>query len=155
MPAAIALFFLVDRPLRALAAVFGALALAHPTYALFLLIPLAAFALLRAREWRTYAPLLAAALVPTALVLLWLRPIVDETISHDPGPGERLRGLQQYGDQLVVARRRTTSASRPRCFGRSGAVAVAALAPAAARGARAAPPLGGVRARRHAGDARC
>ena len=56
-------------------------------------------------EWRTSAPLLAAALVPTALVLLWLKPIVDETVSHDPGPGERLRGLAHYGDQLVVRER--------------------------------------------------
>ena len=124
VPAAIALFFW-SRP-AALAAVFGALALAHPTYALFLLVPLAAFALLRAREWRTYAPLLGAALVPTALVLLWLRPIVDETVSHDPGPGERLRGLQHYGDQLVV-RDEHHFRLAAEVFGRSGAVAVASL----------------------------
>jgi hypothetical protein len=124
VPAAIALFFW-SRP-AALAAIFGALALAHPTYALFLLVPLAAFALLRAREWRTYAPLLGAAVVPTALVLLWLRPIVDETVSHDPGPGERLRGLQHYGDQLVV-RDEHHFRLAAEVFGRSGAVAVASL----------------------------
>ena len=124
VPAAIALFFW-SRP-AALAAVFGALALAHPTYALFLLVPLAAFTLLRAREWRTYAPLLGAALVPTALVLLWLRPIVNETVSHDPGPGERLRGLQHYGDQLVV-RDEHHFRLAAEVFGRSGAVAVASL----------------------------
>jgi hypothetical protein len=124
VPAAIALFFW-SRP-AALAACFGALALTHPTYALFLLLPLAAFALLRAREWRTWAPLLAAAFVPTALVLLWLRPIVNETVSHDPEPGERLRGLQHYGDQLVV-RDEHHFRLAPEIFGRSGAVAVASL----------------------------
>jgi len=124
VPAAIALFFW-SRP-AALAACFGGLALTHPTYALFLLVPLAAFALLRAREWRIWAPLLGAALVPTVLVLLWLRPIVDETVSHDPGPGERLRGLQHYGDQLVV-RDEHHFRLAAELFGRSGAVAVASL----------------------------
>ena len=124
VPAAIALFFW-SRP-AALAAVFGAIALAHPTYAVFLLVPLTAFVLLRAREWRTWAPLLAAAVVPTGLVLLWLRPIVDETVSHDPGPGERLRGLQHYGDQLVV-RDEHHFRLAAEVFGRSGAVAVASL----------------------------
>ena len=64
--------------------------------------------------------------VPTGLVLLWLRPIVNETISHNPGPGERLRGLQHYGDQLVVRGERHFRIA-PEVFGRSGAVAVAAL----------------------------
>ena len=35
-------------------------------------------------------------------ILLWLKPIVDETVSHDPGRAERLRALHHYGDQLVV-----------------------------------------------------
>jgi hypothetical protein len=124
VPAAIALFFW-SRP-AALVAVFGALALAHPTYALFLLVPLAAFTLLRAREWRTWGPVLTAGVAPTLLVLLWLRPIVNETVSHDPGPGERLRGLQHYGDQLVV-RDEHHFRLAAEVFGRSGAVAVAAL----------------------------
>src|SRR4029077_12329655 len=52
VPAAFALFFLwiVSRrwqDLGALAAVFGALALVHPTYALFALLPLAGYALVR------------------------------------------------------------------------------------------------------------
>ncbi len=124
VPAAIALFFW-SRP-AALAAAFGALALVHPTYALFVLLPLAAFTLLRAREWRTWTPMLAAGIVPTAFVLLWLRPIVNETVSHNPGPGERLRGLQHYGDQLVV-RDEHHFRLAPEVFGRSGAVAVASL----------------------------
>ena len=74
----------------------------------------ALYALLRVDEWRRSAPLLAAALVPTGLTLLWLKPIVDETISHDPGPAERLRALRHYGDQLVVTTTITTG-SRRRC----------------------------------------
>ena len=123
-PAAIALFF--RRRPGAVAAAFGALALAHPTYALFLLLPLAAYAVVRLDEWRANATMLAAGIVPTALVLLGLKPIVDETISHDPGPGERTRALRQYGDQLVVTNDHHYRLA-PEVFGRSGAVAVAAL----------------------------
>jgi len=117
VPAAVALFF--QRRLVATALVFGALTLTHPTYALFLLIPLLAVALW---EWRG----LVAALVPTALALLWLRPIVDETVSHNPGPAERLRALRHYGDQLVVVNDHHYRLAA-QVFGRSGAVAVAAL----------------------------
>ena len=124
LPAAIALFF-TNRRLAA-AAIFGALALTHPTYALFLLLPLSLYALFRVGEWRRSAPLLAAAIVPTGLVLLWLKPIVDETISHDPGPAERLRALRHYGDQLVVTNDHHYRLA-PEVFGRSGAVAVASL----------------------------
>ncbi len=64
-------------------------------------------------------PLLAAAFVPTGLVLLWLKPIVDETLSHDPGPVERLRALRHYGDQLVVTNEHHYRLA-PEVFGRSG-----------------------------------
>jgi hypothetical protein len=124
VPAAVALFFTRQRP--AAAAVFGALALTHPTYALFLLIPLLAFAVVRATEWRLWSPVVAAAIVPTGLVLVWLKPIVDETVSHNPGPAERLRALHHYGDQLVVTNVHHYRLA-PEVFGRSGAVAVAAL----------------------------
>ncbi len=128
VPAAIALFFTKPgtRSWAALAAVFGALALTHPTYALFLLIPFAGYAAVRAVEWRTWGPALAAALVPTGLVLLWLKPIVDETVSHDPGRAERLRAIQHYGSSLVVSSDRHYRLAAE-IFGRSGAVAVAAL----------------------------
>jgi hypothetical protein len=127
-PAAIALFFAKPggRSWAALAAIFGALALTHPTYALFLLIPFAGYAAVRAVEWRTWAPALAAALVPTGLVLLWLKPIVDETVSHDPGRAERLRAIRHYGSSLVVSSDRHYRLAAE-IFGRSGAVAVAAL----------------------------
>jgi hypothetical protein len=124
VPAAIALFF--SRRWLPTAAIFGALTLTHPTYAVFLLIPLAVFAVLRADEWRTWAPVLAAAVVPLGLALVWLKPIVDETVSHDPGPAERLRALRHYGDQLVVTNEHHYRLA-PDVFGRSGAVAVAAL----------------------------
>ncbi|HST18950.1 MAG TPA: hypothetical protein VLK36_14895 [Gaiellaceae bacterium] len=128
VPAAIALFFAPPGWISrlALAVVFGSLALVHPTYALFLLVPLVGYAVLRPRLWREWGPAFAAALVPVGLALLWLRPIVDETRSHDPSAAERARALQHYGNQLVVS-----SDSHYRLaaevFGRSGAVAVGAL----------------------------
>jgi hypothetical protein len=128
VPAAIALFFARSgwRTRAALAAVFGALVLTHPTYALFLLIPLAGYAAVRAVEWRAWAPALGAAVVPTGLALLWLKPIVDETVSHDPGPGERARAIAHYGSSLVVSDDRHYRLAA-QMFGRSGVVAVAAL----------------------------
>jgi hypothetical protein len=59
-------------------------------------------------------------------VLVWLKPIVDETISYDPSPTELLRALRHYGDQLVVTNDHHYRLA-PQVFGRSGAVAVAAL----------------------------
>jgi hypothetical protein len=121
VPAAIALFFTARTRVgwATLAAMFGAIALSHPTYAVFLLIPL--LALIR-WEWRNW--LVAA--VPTGLVLLWLKPVVDQTISHNPKPGELMRGIIQYQDQLVIHGPRDFRVA-PEVFGRSGAVAVAAL----------------------------
>jgi hypothetical protein len=124
VPAAIALFF--RRQWLATAAVFGALSLTHPTYALFLLIPLGAFVLLRLGEWRSWLPVLAAAAVPLGAAVVWLKPIVDETISHNPGPAERLRAIKHYGNQLVVANEHHYRLA-PQVFGRTGVVAVAAL----------------------------
>ena len=128
VPAAIALFFAARGPRgwAALAAVFGALVLTHPTYAVFLLIPLAGYAAVRAVEWREWAPALAAAVVPTGLALLWLKPIVDETLSHNPGRGEQLRALQHYGSSIVVSNVHHYRLAAE-MFGRSGVVAVAAL----------------------------
>ncbi len=128
VPAVITLFFAAPswRVRAELVAVFGALALVHPTYALFVLVPLAGCALLYPRAWREWAPTFTAAVVPIGLALLWLRPIVDETVSHDPGAGERARALRQYADQLVVTNEHHYRLAAE-VFGRSGAVAVAAL----------------------------
>ena len=117
VPAAIALFFgggLVEPGL-----IFGALTLTHPTYAVFLLIPLLPVA------WRDRREYLAA-VVPTAAALLWLRPIADQAVAHNPGAGERARGLHQYASQLVIENDHHFRLA-PQVFGRSGAVAVAAL----------------------------
>jgi hypothetical protein len=133
VPAAIALFFAKPgwRSWAAVAAVFGTLVLTHPTYALFLLIPLVGYAAVRtvewrASDWRAWSPALAAAIVPTGLALLWLKPIIDETLSHDPGRGERLRAIQHYGSSIVVSSDRHYRLAAE-MFGRSGVVAVAAL----------------------------
>jgi hypothetical protein len=132
VPAAFALFFAFAETgrradLAALAAAFGALTLIHPTYALFALLPLGAYAVLRAPEWRRSAAALAAAIVPAALTVLWLKPIVDETISHNPSESTQLTTLGHYGNELVVksVHHFRLAAEVP---GRTGAVAVAALA---------------------------
>jgi hypothetical protein len=117
VPAAIALFFRRDLP--ATAVIFGALALVHPTYAVFLLIPLVAVA---AWEWRSYV----AAAVPVGAVLLWLRPLVDETNTHTPTAAQRLNDIAQYRDMLVVSNPHHFRLAAE-VFGRSGAVAVGAL----------------------------
>jgi hypothetical protein len=156
VPAALALYFLaLDRPTRAtlaaLASVSLATALVHPTYAVFLALPLAGFTaarwLLARRDLRPALLGLGAVLVPTGAVLVWLRPIVDDTVSHDPDPAEKARALAHYGEQLDV-----WSPDRyrlaPEVLGRGGAIAVAALVlvPLAALAARrrwAALVLGG------------
>jgi hypothetical protein len=131
VPAAIALFFAHAEARRVahsvgLAATFGALALVHPTYALFLLLPLGGYALVRWAEWRRSALALAAATLPAAAVFLWLKPIVDKTISHDPGPAERARALRHYAEQLDISSPSSYHLA-PEVVGRSGAIAVAAL----------------------------
>jgi hypothetical protein len=116
-PAAIALFF--SRNYAATVVVFGALALVHSSYALFMLVPLVVVAY---REWRAYL----AAAIPVAGVLLWLRPLVKETRAHDPSDVERLRGLHQYADQLVISGPHHFRLA-PEVMSRTGAVAIAAL----------------------------
>ena len=130
-PAAIAVFFtFAARPRAAdaavLAALFGALTLTHPTYALFLLLPLVGYAVLRFGEWRRSAAALVAAIVPTGLALLWLKPIADETLSRNPHGSALANGLRQYRDQLVVSSEHHYRLAAE-VMGRSGAVAVAAL----------------------------
>jgi hypothetical protein len=116
-PAAVALFF--KRELVPTAMVFGALALVHPTYAVFLLIPLLPVVI---RERRAYI----AAVVPVAAALLWLRPLLQETSTHTPSQVQRVNDLAQYRDQLVIENTHHFRLAAE-VFGRSGAVAVAAL----------------------------
>jgi hypothetical protein len=124
-PAALALFFRGNR--LGVVVAFGALTLVHPTYALFLLIPLFAFAALRPSDWRENLQLFAAALVPAALAVLWLRPIADETVSRNPSHAAVLTSLQQYGSELVVTNTHHYRLAAS-VFDRTGVIAICALA---------------------------
>jgi Family of unknown function (DUF6077) len=135
VPAVIALYFAhVAKRSRAglatLACAAGVLALVHPTYALFTLVPLAGFvvarALLARREAVEGLTGLAAVVVPAAAVALWLRPIARETASVNPSPEEVQRAIQHYKGQLDVFSDGSYRLA-PEVVGRSGALAVAAL----------------------------
>jgi hypothetical protein len=135
VPAVIALFFLyVEERSRAglatVAAAAGTLALVHPTYALFVLLPLAGYvaarALLARREILEGLAGLAAVVVPAGAVALWVRPIARETASVNPSADEVQRALQHYRGQLDVVSSGSYRLA-PEVLGRSGAVAVAAL----------------------------
>jgi hypothetical protein len=135
VPAVLALVFAhartrTWRTLASVAAGSLALALVHPTYALFLCVPLAGWLVVRAlaepRDWRAPAEGLAAVAAPAIAVALALLPLVRETVSHDPGRQERLRAIRHYGTQLVVSsdtHYRLAAAT----VSRAGPVAVAAL----------------------------
>jgi hypothetical protein len=142
VPAAIALFFrFVRAPSWLLGLTLGVagmnLAFVHPTYALFVVIPLVGFALVRIVDVRVNALALASLCVPVVLVFAWLRPIVADTRSHDPNAQERLRAVKQYASDLVVEST-TRYHLGPWVVSRAGAVAVAGLllAPLAALAAR-------------------
>jgi hypothetical protein len=135
VPAALALFFVcVEAPgVATVASAAGAglvLALVHPTYALFLCIPLGGYVVVRGAvargEVRAGAFALGGLALPSAAVLAWLLPIVQETVSHDPTAAEQRRSLAKYAGQLDV-----TSLHRfhlaPEVIGRTGAIAVAGL----------------------------
>ena len=135
VPAALALALgFVAGPSRAVlasAAAAGlALAVVHPTYALFLWLPFAGFLGVRwlwtREDARRIGLALAALVVPAGLFFLWLLPVVRDTASHSPGAGEVARGLVQYRGQLDV-RSESLYSLAPEVLGRSGAVAVAAL----------------------------
>jgi len=137
VPTSTALFFwFVRRPSWRLGATLAAsaacLALVHPTYALFLALPLAGFVVARAllargADLRAGVIGLTAFAAPTALVFVWLLPVVRQTLSVDPGPQELARALRAYATDLVV----DSTASyhlAPAFVARAGPVAVAALA---------------------------
>lgn len=135
VPAVVALAFsYVARPARgtlgALAAAALALAFVHPTYALFVAIPLGGYLVARLAlgggELRRNTTVLGGVLVPTAAVFAWLLPIVRETASHDPDRTERARSVAKYASQLVVSSPDHFRLA-PDVFGRTGAVAVVTL----------------------------
>ena len=137
VPVAIALVFayLRDHSRAGLATVAAggiALALVHPTYALFTLLVLAGFLAVRALVARSDlvpgAVACAALAVPTVLFVLWLLPTVRETKGHRPTDTvlEGGSGVERYPRQIVY-----TSSHRYRLSAgvltRSGAVPIAAL----------------------------
>lgn len=135
VPMVLASLFLLIRERRPLfaipvAAASLAIALTHPTYALFLLVPLVGFGIVRAvwarRDLLTVAAGLAAVGLPSAAVFLWLTPIVEDTAGHTPAREEVQRALERYSRELDVDSLQRYALA-PEVFGRRGAVAVAAL----------------------------
>jgi len=106
------------------------LAVVHPTYALFLWVPFAGFLLVRAlwtrKDVRAGGVALGALVVPAALFMLWLVPIVGDTASVSPDRAEVRRALDQYPGQLEV-RSETSYSLAAEVFTRRGAVAVLTL----------------------------
>jgi hypothetical protein len=134
LPAALALAVEATRRptpglLASAAAASLALAVVHPTYALFLWIPFAGFLVVRwlwrHRDGRSGLLALGALVVPAAAFFAWLLPVVGDTASVDPDVAERTRGFEQYAGQLSGDADRF--ALVPELFSRTGAVAVAGL----------------------------
>jgi hypothetical protein len=134
VPAALALALVAVRtPTRGLLASAGlaslVLAAVHPTYAIFLWIPFGGFLAVR-WAWRREparggALALAALVVPAGVFFAWLLPVIRSTASVSPGARERARGFSHYAGQLSGSADHFSLA--PQVFGRSGAIAVAAL----------------------------
>ena len=107
-----------------------ALAAVHPTYAIFLWIPFFGFLVVRVLwervDLRSGVLALGSLVVPAALFMLWLRPIVNDTRSVSPDTEEVRRAFDQYSGQLVV-HSDTSYNLAPEVFTRAGAVAIAAL----------------------------
>jgi hypothetical protein len=132
VPAVVTLFFVFVRApswagALTLAAVGMDLAFVHPTYALFVAIPLVGFLLVRARrDLRRNVLALVAYGVPVLLVFAWLEPLVAETKSHNPSGSEKATQLRHYASDLVVHSQSSFHLA-PGIFARTGAIAVAAL----------------------------
>src|SRR4249920_143318 len=135
VPAALALALeTMRRPSPSLYASTGAaglaLAVVHPTYAIFLWLPFVGFLLVRALwargDVRVGLAALASLAVPAALFMVWLIPVVNDTASVSPTEKEVRRAFEHYVGQLDV-RSVTSYGLAPGVFTRSGAVAVAAI----------------------------
>lgn len=136
-PALLALVFTLVhegrwRRLLALAALSLAIAAIHPTYTFFIALPIAGFLVARLilapTRWREGVRLVAAlvaVLAPASLYALWLLPIVEKTVSHEPDAVERRRGLEHYAGQIDVVDGGLRLA--PEMISRGGAVALAGL----------------------------
>jgi hypothetical protein len=86
-----------------------ALAVIHPTYALFVLLPLGGFLGARLLSARTTEDPLRIALAMGTVAaaagtfLLWLLPIANDTGSYTPGERRRAQELVYYADRLDVS----------------------------------------------------
>jgi hypothetical protein len=134
VPATLALALLAvhaptRRTLVSVAAGSLALVVVHPTYAIFLFVPFAGFVAVRwlwQREDLRGGLLAGLALVvPIVAFASWLFPVLGDTASVGPGTLERARGFAQYEGQLNGSP--DSFSVVPELFGRTGAVAVAAL----------------------------
>jgi hypothetical protein len=137
LPAVVALFFvLVRRPSWPVALTLAAgsadLALTHPTYALFIAIPLVAFVavrvlLTRGGDLRSGLAALVALGLPMALAYLWLRPVVEQSVALHLGSKGLGQSLHHYKPDLVI-HSQTRYNLAPNRVDRLGAVPIAALA---------------------------
>jgi hypothetical protein len=146
VPAVIALFFRFmrdpARPVALTLAVAGMdLAFVHPTYAIFISIPLVGFALVRVLasgdDLRSSAGALVSFGLPVLAVFLWLAPIVAESRSRNPTAAVKAHAFARYATDLSVSSP-TSYHLLPGLVARTGAVAIAALllTPLAALAAR-------------------
>lgn len=107
-----------------------ALAVVHPTYSIFLWIPFVGFLAVRAlwarADVRAGGLALVALVVPSALFMLWLVPVVNDTRSVSPDTDEVRRAFDKYAGQLDV-RSDTSYSLAAEVFTRGGAVAIASL----------------------------
>jgi hypothetical protein len=135
VPALLALVFAYVREpswplLGSVAAASLAMTLVHPTHAALVATGLVGFlvarALLSGRDVSRIGAAVAATLVPAGAVVFWLRPLLDETASHNPGPAELRRAFAGYGHELDVFGLHSYRLA-PELYGRAGAVAVAVL----------------------------
>jgi hypothetical protein len=137
VPALLALVFSLvaggrRRQVLSISAASIALALVHPTYAFFAAVPLAGFLLARValasslwRENLRIAASLPAVLIPAGLYALWLKPIVDETVTHKPDAAVRAQQIAHYNGQIDIVHGLLRLA--PETISRGGAIAVAGL----------------------------
>jgi len=135
VPAILALVFTYvrDRKLSLLAAIGAgavALALTHPTYAVFLCVPLIGFliarVLLAGKDVKALSASIVALLVASAAVAFFLLPIIKKTASYDASANDLHRAVIKYAGQLDFYSDRSYRLA-PELFSRSGAVAVAGL----------------------------
>lgn len=135
VPVALTMFFAFVRGpswqlALTLAAVAMDIAFIHPTYAMFLAIPLGGYVVARAvlvrADVRRDVVALAAYCAPVLLVFAWLAPIVADTLSHNPSKAEKASQLKHYAHDLVV-HSQSSFHLEPGMFARSGAIALAAL----------------------------